>query len=84
MTSREFTERDVHLALDGELPADERAGYERWLDAHPDMKARSGRYQADSDLLRGALAGVLEAIAVIAYGLPATELVAVAVVVMLG
>ncbi|HEV2900490.1 MAG TPA: anti-sigma factor [Pseudaminobacter sp.] len=60
MTSREFTERDIHLALDGELPADERAGYERWLDAHPDMKARSGRYQADSDLLRGALAGVLD------------------------
>jgi anti-sigma factor RsiW len=57
---REFTERDIHLALDGELPADERAGYEQWLASHPDMKARSGRYRADRDLLRGAVAGVLD------------------------
>ena len=57
---REFTERDIHLALDGELPQDERAGYETWLEANPDMKARSGRYEADIDMLRGAVAGVLQ------------------------
>jgi anti-sigma factor RsiW len=60
MTMREFTERDIHLALDGELPQDERAGYESWLETNPDMKAKSRRYQADIDLLRGAVAGVLD------------------------
>jgi anti-sigma factor RsiW len=60
MTMREFTERDIHLALDGELPQDERAGYESWLDANPEMKAKSRRYQADLDMLRGAVAGVVD------------------------
>jgi anti-sigma factor RsiW len=60
MTMREFSERDIHLALDGELPQDERAAYERWLETNPDMQAKSRRYDADRDLLRGALAGVLD------------------------
>ena len=42
MIARDFNERDIHLALDGELPEDDRAAYEAWLSAHPDMKARSG------------------------------------------
>jgi len=60
MTMREFSERDIHLALDGELPQDERAAYERWLETHPDMQAKSRRYDAARDLLRGAVAGVMD------------------------
>ncbi|RUZ79222.1 anti-sigma factor, partial [Mesorhizobium sp. M7A.F.Ca.US.003.02.2.1] len=33
MIRRDFSERDIHMALDGELPADERAAYDAWLDA---------------------------------------------------
>jgi anti-sigma factor RsiW len=60
MSARTFSERDIHLALDGELPADERAGYERWLEVNPDMKALARRYGEDRDVLRAALAGVLD------------------------
>ncbi|TIW85606.1 MAG: anti-sigma factor, partial [Mesorhizobium sp.] len=43
MIRRDFSERDIHMALDGELPADERAAYDAWLDANPEMRARSVR-----------------------------------------
>ena len=52
MSRREFTERDIHMALDGELPEEERADYEAWLDANPEMKARSVRFEADRTRLR--------------------------------
>ena len=60
MTGRDFSERDIHMALDGELPAEERAAYEAWLELHPEMKARSQRYAADRDAMQRAVAGVLE------------------------
>jgi anti-sigma factor RsiW len=60
MNARAFTDRDIHLALDGELPEDERAAYQAWLEANPDMKARSLRYAADNAALRNLFAGVLE------------------------
>jgi anti-sigma factor RsiW len=60
MSARSFTDRDIHLALDGELPEDERAAYQIWLEANPDMKARSLRYAADNAALRNLFAGVLE------------------------
>lgn len=60
MTRREFTERDIHMALDGELPEDERVVFEAWLEANPEMKARSLRFEADRARLRDVLAGVLE------------------------
>lgn len=60
MSARDFTERDIHLALDGELPAEERAAFDIWLAANPEMKAKSGRYAADDAALRSAFAGVLE------------------------
>jgi anti-sigma factor RsiW len=59
MTARDFSERDIHMALDGELPADERAAFERWLDANPEMKAKQGRYAADRERLSQALDAVL-------------------------
>lgn len=60
MSGRDPSERDIHLALDGELPAEDRAAYEAWLDGNPDMKARAGRYAADGERLRAALETVLE------------------------
>ena len=60
MTRRDFSERDIHLALDNELPSDERAGYEAWLEANPEMKARSARYASDNEALRAAFGDVLD------------------------
>ena len=60
MIRRDFSERDIHMAIDGELPADERAAYDAWLDANPEMKARSARFTADRTALRAAFAGVLD------------------------
>ncbi|HEY6633192.1 MAG TPA: anti-sigma factor [Rhizobiaceae bacterium] len=60
MTRRDFDERDIHMALDGELPQEERAGFHAWLDANPEMKARSQRFEADRSRLRETFAGVLD------------------------
>jgi anti-sigma factor RsiW len=60
MTPRDFSERDIHMVLDGELPGDERAAYDAWLDANREMKAKSVRYTADRAALRAAFAGVLD------------------------
>jgi anti-sigma factor RsiW len=60
MIRRDFSERDIHMALDGELPSDERAAYDAWLDANPEMKAKSARFTADRTALRAAFAGVLD------------------------
>lgn len=60
MSRRDFTERDIHMALDGELPEDERAEFEAWLEANPEMKARSLRFADDRERLRATLAGVLD------------------------
>ncbi len=60
MIRRDFSERDIHMALDGELPAEERAAYDAWLDTNPEMKARSVRFTADRAALRAAFAGVLD------------------------
>jgi anti-sigma factor RsiW len=60
MSARDFTDRDIHLALDAELPDDERGLYQAWLDANPDMRARAGRYADDLALIRGALSGIAD------------------------
>jgi anti-sigma factor RsiW len=59
MTRREYTVRDIHMALDGEMPAEEREAFEIWLAANPDMKALSARFAADARRLRETFAGVL-------------------------
>ncbi|HTV71085.1 MAG TPA: anti-sigma factor [Rhizobiaceae bacterium] len=60
MTRRDFSIRDIHMALDGELPGDERDDFQHWLDTNPDMKALNGRFEADRDMLGAAFAGVLD------------------------
>lgn len=60
MNPRAFSEQDIHLALDGELPQDERPDFDAWLEANPEMKARWLRYEEDRARLRGALEGVTE------------------------
>lgn len=52
---RVYSERDIHLALDGELPADDRLGYEKWLATNPDMQTLVERYEGDQGLLKEAL-----------------------------
>lgn len=60
MTGRTFEERDIHLALDGELPAEDRPAFEAWLAGRPDMQAKSERFAADAASLREALAATLD------------------------
>ncbi|TPI80004.1 anti-sigma factor [Mesorhizobium sp. B2-8-9] len=60
MTRSDFSERDIHMALDGELPGEERMAYEAWLEGNPEMKAKSARYIADRAAMRAALVGVME------------------------
>ncbi len=60
MTTRGFSERDIHLALDGELPPDDRQGFDRWLDAHPDMQALAQRFAEDRDQLKAGLDTILD------------------------
>ena len=47
------------MALDNELPEEERADFDAWLDGNPEMKARSLRFEADRTRLRNTFAGVL-------------------------
>ena len=60
MNRRDFTIRDIHMALDGEMPAEDREGYETWLAANPDMKAMSARFAADRARLQSAFEPVLK------------------------
>ena len=60
MTRREYTIRDIHMALDGEMPAEDRKAFEIWLAANPDMKAMSTRFADDARRLREAFAGVFK------------------------
>ena len=50
MNARAYNERDLHMALDGELPAEEARDFEAWLAANPDMQAKSGRFSIFSEL----------------------------------
>jgi anti-sigma factor RsiW len=47
MTRREFTIRDIHMALDGEMPPEDRDDYEAWLNANPEMRAANSRFAVD-------------------------------------
>lgn len=54
----EFSERDLHLALDAELPAERLRDFNAWLDANPEMKLKAARFDADRQRLRTALGPV--------------------------
>jgi len=60
MSRRDFSVNDIHLALDGELSAEERADFEHWLDTHPEMKALSARFERDGATLAATLASVAD------------------------
>jgi anti-sigma factor RsiW len=60
MTRRDYTIRDIHMAIDGEMPAEDREGYEIWLAANPDMKAASLRFATDRARLRNAFEAVIK------------------------
>jgi anti-sigma factor RsiW len=60
MQQRDFSERDIHLAIDGELPSDESAAFGRWLEHNPEMKAKHARYRRDAEALRAAFDGVTD------------------------
>lgn len=59
MSERTFTDLDIHLALDDELPAEDRSAFEAWLGANPDKRAIYDRFADDRARLRAALAEVL-------------------------
>ena len=59
MSERTFTDLDNHLALDDELPTEDRPAFEAWLGANPDKRAIHDRYADDRARLRGVLADVL-------------------------
>jgi anti-sigma factor RsiW len=50
--SRDFSVQDIHLAIDDELPEEDRAAFDAWLSVHPDMAARAARYREDREALR--------------------------------
>ncbi|HWK65605.1 MAG TPA: anti-sigma factor [Rhizobiaceae bacterium] len=60
MNGRLFSQRDIDMALDGELPVEERAQFDAWLAANPDMKARKDRLADDMTRLREAVAGIVD------------------------
>ena len=58
--TRSFSNTDLQLALDGEMPDDMRTDFELWLAENPKQKALFDRYVADRDLLKAALDPVTE------------------------
>ena len=53
--TKTFSDTDMHLALDGEMPDDVCAEFELWLAENPKQKALFERYAADRDMLKTAL-----------------------------
>lgn len=61
MTSgKPYSETDLQLALDGEMPAEARAEFDRWLAENPAELARYERYKLDREMLKTALDPVLD------------------------
>ena len=46
------TEDELHVYVDGELPADRRAAVETWLSNHPDDAARVAAWRAQAEAIR--------------------------------
>lgn len=50
-----FSDTDLHMALDGEMPPERMAEFNRWLDENPDEKARFQQFAEDRKSLKDAL-----------------------------
>lgn len=59
MAQRDFDEWDIHLALDGELAEEDRAAFDTWLSARPDMRILHARFASDRTLLRSMLSEIV-------------------------
>lgn len=46
------TEEELHVYVDGELPADRRQAVEAWLDAHPEDAGRVAAWRAQAEAIR--------------------------------
>ena len=46
------TEDELHVYVDGQLPADRREAVEAWLSSHPDDAARVAGWRAQADAIR--------------------------------
>jgi anti-sigma factor RsiW len=52
------TEGELHVYVDGELPADRREAVEVWLSSHPDDAARVASWRAQAEAIRARYSGV--------------------------
>jgi len=53
------TEDELHVYVDGELPADRREAVERWLSTHPDDAARVAAWRAQAEAIRARYGAVI-------------------------
>jgi anti-sigma factor RsiW len=54
------TEDELHVYVDGELPADRRQAVETWLANHPDDAARVASWRAHAEAIRARYGSVIE------------------------
>lgn len=54
------TEDELHVYVDGELPADRLAAVEAWLATHPDDAARVATWRSQADAIRARFSGLVE------------------------
>jgi anti-sigma factor RsiW len=55
----EVTEGELHVYVDGALPADRRAAVEQWLANHPDDAARVAAWRAQAEAIRARYGAVI-------------------------
>ena len=53
------TEDELHVYVDGELPADRREAVETWLSSHPDDAARVAAWRAQAEAIRARYGAVI-------------------------
>jgi anti-sigma factor RsiW len=53
------TEGELHVYVDGELPADRREAVEVWLSSHPEEAARVAAWRAQAEAIRARYGGVI-------------------------
>ena len=54
------TEDELHVYVDGELPADRREAVETWLSNHPDEAARVAAWRAQAEAIRARYGAVID------------------------